>query len=196
MANWAYTDYVVQGNKEALQRVYDAIKKHPVQKDSSEDWEGNVLHALNIDFENMKVRDNVPYMRGFIQQETVELKDDVLCFSAEEAWGATDFADVLNAKLNDIDVLYYVQEEGGCIYATNDKDGEFFPDRYHVDACIDGNYHYEYFVNEEELYEWLKRISDGKITDGESVDKFNKEFENSDDYDSNFIRIHEIEIVD
>ena len=192
MANWAYTDYVIKGSKEAVKRIYDAIKKHPIQKDSHPDWEGNVLHALNIDFENIESN---PYMRGFIQQDIVELKDDVLIFSAEEAWGATDFADVLNAKLDDIDVLYYVQEEGECIYATNDKDGEFFPDRYHVDACIDGNYHYEYFVNEGELYKWLKRISDGKITDGVSVDKFNEEFENSDDYDSNFIRIHEIKII-
>ena len=190
MANWAYTDYVIKGNKEAIKRIYDAIKKHPIQKDSHPDWEGNVLHALNIDFENIESN---PYMRGFIQQDTVELKDNVLIFSAEEAWGATDFADVLNAKLNDIDVLYYVQEEGEGIYATNDKDGEFFPDRYHVDACIDGNYHYEYFVNEEELYKWLKRISDGKITDGVSVDKFNEEHEDSDD---NYIFIHEIKIIE
>ena len=195
MANWAYTDYVVEGNIETIKRIYGAILKHPVQKDSHEDWEGNILHALNIDFENMKIGDSEPYMRGFIQQDTVEMSDSTLTFSAEEAWGATDFADVLNEKMEDIKVFFYVQEEGMEVYATNDKEGKYFPDRFYVDTCIDGNYDSDYFKTEEKLYEWLSRKTDGKVTDGESIDKFNEEFENSDGYDSNFIRIHEIEIV-
>ena len=60
MANWAITDYVIEGSKESLKRIYDAIKNHEVEEESDNDWEGNILNALGIDW------DRELYMRGFM----------------------------------------------------------------------------------------------------------------------------------
>ena len=54
MANWAMTAYVIEGDKQVLEKIHHAIKHPKVIKDSSEGWEGNVLAALGIEWENRK----------------------------------------------------------------------------------------------------------------------------------------------
>lgn len=196
MANWASTDYVIEGSKEGIQRIYDAIKNHPVQEDSAENWEGNVLHALNLNFEKMKINDSTPYMRGFIQEDTVELIDNILTFGAEEAWGATDFADVLNIRLRDIKVFFCVVEPGCEVYATNDREGKYFRNKWYADVCINGEYDTDYFTTTESMLEWLEKKTYGKIKTIDDIDKFNEEYEEEGKEDENFICIHEFSIVD
>ena len=196
MANWAYTNYVIEGPHETLEKIEKAIVHHPVEEGSSDDWEGNVLRALDIDWEPNTPDGKGYYMRGFIQEEPW-WDGDTLRFYAQEAWGATDFHKVLEKNLPDIKVFYSVEEEeGGDVYATNDKEGKYFPERYYVDTCIDGNYQSEYFTTEEDIYKWLKEITKGRVTDKKSVDDFDSDYEDSEAYDENYINIHEFAIVD
>ena len=185
MANWAQTDYVIEGPEDILDRIEKAIEKHGVRLDSSDNWEGNILDTLGIEFEN----DN-NYMRGFIEDST-RLSDKSLSLYAEEAWGPTDFSHVLENNLP-VKVYFQVEEPGCEVYATNDKDGKHFPDRYVIDMNYYGNWDTEYFHRKEDVMEYIRNRTDGKICTEEDIDKFNEEHETGDD----FISIHEVEIVD
>ena len=198
MANWASTAYAIEGPKETLQKIEKAILEHPVEEGSSEDWEGNVLTALGIEWENKKPDGTGYYMRGFIRMDVEPwyTESGTLRFDAEEAWGATDLNEVLEKNIPDIKVFYVVEEPGEEVYATNDKEGKYFPDRYYVDTCIDGNYQSEYFQFESSVYKWLHDITDGRVNSEEGVEKFNSDYEDSDADDENFIYIHKFAIVD
>ena len=121
MANWARTDYRIEGNQKDLQEIYNLCKafdnsERPVMEDgASKDWEGNIILALGIE-------KGESYLRGFIQ--SCELSDGLLCIEAEEAWGATDFRHLLEKHYNGMKVYYIVEEDGCEVYATNDIDGK------------------------------------------------------------------------
>ena len=197
MPNWAYTSYAVEGPKETLQKIEQAILHHPVREGSSKDWEGNVLDALDIKWVSRdQDRENGLYMRGFIHEKPWWIDDShsALRFCADEAWGATDLNEALEQNLP-VKVFYSVEEEGEGIYATNDKEGKYFPDRLYIDTCIDGNYESEYFPTDEEALEWLRGHTKGKIKDWDDIDKFNEEYETLGTDDDNFIFVHEFKIV-
>jgi len=196
MANWAITSYAIEGPKETLEKIEKAILEHPVEEGSSEDWEGNVLKALNIDWEPNTPDGKGYYMRGFIQEEPWYDDKCALRFCAKEAWGATDFNEVLEKNIPDIKVFYSVEEEGGDVYATNDKEGKYFPDRYWVDTCIDGNYQSDYFQFESSVYKWLSGLTDGRVKSPEDVYKFNSDYEDSDACGENYIHIHEFNVIE
>lgn len=46
MANWAFTEYAIEGPKETLQKIEQAILHHDMEEGSSKDWEGNILNAF------------------------------------------------------------------------------------------------------------------------------------------------------
>ena len=207
MVNWAITDYVIEGPKEILKKIYDAIKHHDVQKDSSDNWEGNILNALGIKWEERKmeqkgnqVKFSGYYLRGFISEiDDIEFnseKDIALRFYAEEAWGKTDFNILLEQTFPDIKVYWVVEEESEDIYATNDKEGKYFTDRYYVDTCIDGNYEAEYFSKEDSMYKWLSHITGGRVKNLQDVEDFNADYEDSDGCDENYIEIHKYDVCD
>ena len=69
MANWAFTEYVIEGPKEILLRIENAIL-HPIQPEGAdENWEGGVLKALGLTWEERKPDGTGKYMRGFINEE-------------------------------------------------------------------------------------------------------------------------------
>lgn len=194
MANWAYTDYVIEGPAETLQKIEKAIKEHPVQENSQEDWEGNVIIALNGNI-NWKPAEN-RYMRGFINMESVFLDEEegVLKFGAEEAWGVTDFNRELEELFPDIKVYWVTEEQNEAIYVTNDKERKYFPYRFYVDTCIDGNYAVEEFKYKSDVFKWLHKISNGKINTEKKVENFNNKAD--EECSDDFIHIYEYEVVD
>lgn len=195
MPNWAYTSYAVEGPKETLQKIEQAILHHPVREGSSEDWEGNVLDALDIKWISRdQDRKNGLYMRGFIQEEPWWAENDtVLMFCAEEAWGVTDFDEALMSAIPDIKVYWATEEEGMGIYATNDKEGKYFPDRFFVDTCINGNYQSEHFKTGKDVYAWISKLTEGKVKTEEDVEAFNDDVDRDPD---DFIFVHEYRIID
>lgn len=186
MANWASTDYVIEGSKESLTKIYEAIK-HPDTSEGSKGWEGGVLKALGIKWDKKK------YLRGFIQdvEEFNPEEDYNLSFYAEEAWGVTDFDEILKNNFPDIKVYWRTEEPGMEVYETNDVEGEYFNERYYVDTCINDNYHSDYFIEKASVYQWLSKITNGEIKTIEDVCNFNKEKEDTDDY----IRIYNFKVV-
>jgi hypothetical protein len=203
MANWAYTSYAIEGPKETLQKIEQAINialdkeeykgSEPLNKDATEGWEGNMLIALGIEWEDRKPDGTGVYLRGFIDYEAW-WDDGSLRFNAEEAWGATDLNEVLEKNIPGIKVYYSVEEEGCEVFATNDKEGKYFPERYWVDTAQDDIYNSEYFITEEAMYKWLDEKYGVKSE--EEVAAWNANYEATGDECENFIYIHKFEIED
>lgn len=200
MANWAYTVYAIEGPKNTLARIYNAIMHHEVEEGSDDDWEGNVLKALGLKWlDRSEDREKGKYMRGFlIDTKGIQFnpeEDTVLKFDANEAWGVTDFDEVLMENFPDIKVYWTSEESGMEVYQTNDKEGKYFNDRFYVDLAINNIYDFNYFSDEKSMWQWLSDKVSG-LTSREAVEKWNEAHEESGDDDENFINIYEFKIID
>ena len=185
MANWASTNYVIEGSKETLQKIEEAIVKAINTKDNKYE-EYKVCDILGVPYEL-----GVTSLGGLIEEEPWYDDSGSLHFYAEERWGLQDFNDLLEKKFPDIKIYWIVEEPGCEVYATNDKDGKYFPDRFYADTCINGIYQSEYFTTEEEMYKWLSENTNGKIKSLEDAENFN---ESPDTPKEDFISIHEFEV--
>lgn len=188
MANWAISTYQIEGDKNTLKTIHDIYrefmnKTRPFKEGSCESWFGNLFHAIN------KPIPKDYYMRGFIEEMELSNDGQLLTINAEEAWGATDFRRMLKKCYPQL-TIYYIVEEPGCeVYATNDAEGKYFPERIYIDACNDGNYISDYFNNDDDAEAWVKEhfgISK------EEIEKFNDDHEDDDD---NFIYWNEYTIT-
>lgn len=192
MANWASTSYRIEGSKEDLEKVYNVIdefmseRRKPIEVNASSEWEGNIIRALGATDEQMKNN----YLRGFIEE--YEMDGDIIRIEAEEAWGTTDFRQVLAQLMPEL-TIYYIVEEPGCeVYATNDADGKYFPERFYVDAYVNGDYQSEYFETEEQAMTYVANLLGKKEVSKNELENWNECHEE----DNNFIYIHEFEIVE
>lgn len=191
MANWASTSYRIEGSKSDLQRVFNVIddfmseRRKPIEEDASKEWEGNIVKALGATDEQV----SKSYLRGFIQD--YEKDGDNIRIEAEEAWGATDLRHVL-AQLMPGLTVYYIVEEPGCeVYATNDDEGKYFPERYYVDTCIGGNYYSDYFKKEKEAMKFAALMLGRETISKEELESWNEDHGAEGD----FIYIHEFKYV-
>lgn len=188
MANMAMTSYRIEGPKETLERINDAIVEALSDKHY---WtEAKVLMLLGYaenELEGKRVGGEI--------EEKPSLGENTLEFYAEERWGLQDFNELLEAKFPDIKV-YWIVEESGCeVYATNDKEGKYFPERYYVELCLDDQIEMEYFKDEKSMYKWLSEKT-GRNMDAEEVKEFNVDYDDEALDDENFIHIHKFEVID
>jgi len=190
MANWASTSYRIEGSKSDLEKVFNVIegfmtgKQKPSVDTSCQDWEGNIVKALGAADEQLSKN----YLRGFIQE--YEMDGDTIRIEAEEAWGATDFRQVLAMLMPEL-AIYFIVEEPGCeVYATNDDEGRYFPERFYVDACVNGDYRSEYFETEEQAMAYAAELLGMEKMTQAKLESWNEDQEGDD-----FIYIHEFEIV-
>lgn len=174
MANWASTSYVIEGSKAEVSKVYQVI----------DDWEGNIVKTLGATDEQMK-----KYLRGFIQW--FDFDGCVLRIDAEEAWGATDFYEVLGELMPNLTIYFSVEEPGCEIYATNDADGKYFADRFYVESAVNNNYAHEYFTEKKDAMSYVAELLGRENVSKEELDKWNEEQE---DYDA-YIYVHEYKVV-
>lgn len=188
MANWASVSYAIEGSRETLQKIEEAILMAMATKDNKYE-EYKACKNLGITFDDTKV-----YLGGTIEDEPWYDDGGALHLYAEERWGLQDFNDLLEKHFPDIKVYWVVEEPNMKIYETNDVEGKYFSDRFLVDACIDGIYFYEYFKDEPSIYKWLSGKTGGRINSKEAVTKFNSVCENSED-DDNYIYINKFKVV-
>lgn len=190
MPNWCFTSYRIEGKPETLKKIYDAILHHEVQKNSSPNWEGNVLKALGITWED-KPSDNAnrKYLRGFIQ-ESPSLGENVLEVYAEEAWQVSDFGELLEENFSDVKVYYSGEEQDMDYLVTNDSEGKYFRCRAIVECCINDEYKHEEFTSIEKAYQWIYDNTPCKTK--EDIENFGSDSKDSPD---DFINIYEYKIV-
>lgn len=192
MANWAETSYFIEGDKNDLKRLYDTIDRCFKSIDESDpttpdgDWEEVIALALGATEE--KVENS--RLRGFIKM--YEWSGDVIRLEAEEAWYTSDFRFILQELLPSLKV-YFMTEEPGCeVYVTNDADWKYFPDKFYMEYCINGNIESEYFSNKTDALNCAAKLIGRESIDKEELEKWNKE--NKDE--GSYIYLHEFEIID
>lgn len=169
MANYVYVNYVIEGPEKDLNKIYNTIKEYGLTSDS-DFWEVGLLDSLNIEWEKEKY-----YIRGFILKNTAELNNGVLSFDAEEEWGLSEFNIILKRRFPDLTVYYCLEGEQEAIFATNDKEGKYFPERFRVDCCVNGNTEGDYFDSEKIMYHWLANRTQGRVRTHDDVERFNKQ---------------------
>lgn len=183
------TTYVLVGSQADVEKIKSAVEHHESEEGGDPDWEGYTLKALGIT--NLEKRS----IRGFIRDKDyigpIGDGDAQLNLYAEEAWSRTEFAELLGEKFPDVDVWWMAEETGMGIYQTNDSEGGFFPERYFVDTCIDGEYESEYFCDEQAAYAWIAEHSGCK--NAEEVKAWNDARDEAGTED--FIYVHEFDVV-
>lgn len=191
MANWASTSYRIEGSKSDLERVFGVIddfikgRVASTREDATADWEGNIVKALGAMDEEI---DN-NYLRGFIQD--YELDGDTIRIEAEEAWGATDFRHVLGKLMPNLTIYYIVEEAGYEVFATNDTDGKYYPERYLVDAYVKDVDYYEFFETEKQMKSFVSSLLEKEDFTEEDIEAWNEEHED----DGSHINVHEFKYV-
>ena len=192
MANWASTSYCIEGSENELRKIFNVIedfmkeKRKSVEQNASEEWEGNIVKALGATKEQMEKY----YLRGFIEE--YEMKDNIVSIEAEEAWGLTNFRDLLKQLIPNITIYYLVIETDDNVFATNDTQSKYFSERFYVDSFINGDYYSEYFSTEKETMKYIAKILEKKEISKEELENWKKEHKDSEEY----ISIHECAIVE
>jgi len=189
MANIASVAYAIEGQKETLQKINEAI----VIAIHIDDNRYELYKAAK--YLNLPIVDGKTRLGGKISEEpTWDENTGALRFWSEERWGLQDFAELLEKQFPDIKV-YWIVEECGCgVYCTNDKEGKYFPERFWVDTAQDDIYQSEYFTTEKAMYKWLNEKYGVKSE--EEVEAWNANYEATGDDCESFIYIHKFEIED
>lgn len=192
MANWAETCYYIAGDKSDLERLYNTIDKCFKEDDMEDistpggDWEEVIVQALGATEEQI---DN-SYLRGYIKE--YEWYCNTIYLAAEEAWRTTDFRFIIQQLLPSVKV-YFMTEEPGCeVYVTNDADWKYFPDRFYIESCINGNIESDYFSNESDAWNHVSNLLGVDTVDKEVLKEWNEKHHPQGDY----VYLHEFEIVD
>ena len=185
MANMASVAYAIEGSKESLEKIQEAILKGLEDKKYWTEYAA----CRFLGFTEQELDDK--RLDGELYDPEIN-SQGVLMFYGEERWGLQDFHTLLKQKFPDIKV-YWVVEESGCeVYCTNDKEGKYFPERYWVDTAQDDIYQSEYFSTEEAMYKWLNEKYGVKSE--EEVEAWNANYEDSGTDDENFIYIHKFDL--
>lgn len=145
MPNWCFTSFVVKGDPEQRQDLYEKMKALDERKDVlipngfGITWLGNLVTVLNGNWEDV-------YCRGHYFD--LRKDDNVIRFSTETAWSYPDeVISFINTVYPDLIILFMSEEPGMGLYFTNDAGGEFFPDRYILEV---GDEDPEYYSTDDE----------------------------------------------
>lgn len=160
MANYCFTKYAIEGKKEVLEKVANAIN-------CGEGWMKKSIENLGL-----KIDENEYNLACRAEWETgarVEDRDgvSVLFFTQAYPWDHMDVIDWVLAKLGEPDAnIYMLMEifEIG-VHQTNDREGKYFPERYRVFTDKD----------EDDVY---------FLTEEETLAHIRKQYNLSDDYDT------------
>lgn len=151
MPNWCFNNMVVTGDPKQLKDFYNMLKKElsedrEVKTENSWDnmWLGNIFYKYysEEDIKNKDIR-----CRGCINDFDYDESNDTITIQYESAWVSSypSFDLLLNDFFPQL-VEYTIAEECGCgIYINTDTTRKYFPERYMIDCCKNGEYIHEWF---------------------------------------------------
>ena len=176
MPNWCFSSYVLEGSEQEIKELDKTLvklvsrKRPAVKSDFGKNWLGCLVNALGGDWKEI-------YCRGTWDDKN--RTGNILRLTTETAWGPmNEVFDFICQKFPSIKYYFASEEEGMGEYLTNDVEGKYFPDRYHIDLCDpEENYDDEYFTSLEAMLDYinenyhpatpLKRIEDIEDLDDE-----------------------------
>lgn len=193
MPNWASTAYVLKAkDQKQAKDLYDKIdslakmEEPLVENGFGKLWMGCLVNLLGGDW-------NKVYCRGEIID--YNLNDDHVNISCETAWGEMEeFRHFIEQQYPDSKIFYQVEESGNCVYATNDTDGVYFPERF----CLDSYDGLEYFETIKEAAKYIGEIigKDLKPDFGEIENAIDDYMEEHDNSDESWMSFHKFEVLD
>ncbi len=189
MANWCYTNYVFEGNKEEIADMYgkmqslSKMEQSLKENDFDKSWLGNVVSLYGGDWKK------IPCRGDFFNLDKND--DTSLQFTTETAWG--DMDDVWKFVCGQYEsIVYYfsAEEPGTGYYATNDAEGKYFPERYIVEQLEKDT---EYYENEQGLFSVISERTGNPVTNKEEMEKAVEEYNTQNE--GNEIYINEFSII-
>ena len=128
MANICTTNYVIEGEKNELDALYETMKKLQ-ESESSVEYAtelGLLVEALGKDPNEVMCRG------GWTE---LERKDDTLCVTFETAWTPCyEVTNLLKTTYPSLRIYYKAVEPGCEVYLKNDAEGKYFPEA-EEDGC-------------------------------------------------------------
>ena len=114
MANICTTNYVIEGEKNELDALYETMKNLQGQA------LGQLVKALGKDPDEVMCRG---------EWSDLERQDDTLRVTFETAWTPCyEVTDLLKAAYPSIRIYYKAVEPGCEVYLKNDAEGKYFPE--------------------------------------------------------------------
>ena len=181
MPNWCFTSYVVTGDENEVCDLYEKMRSLEEREESlvengfGKSWLGNLVTLLGGDW-------NTIYCRGDWSGLEKDNDNGALRFDTETAWNDPDeVVTFLQGKYPSLEFYFITEEPGMGYYATNDVEGDFFPERYYFSEPDDPEpYNYE----EDEFDDFLRDVGNfvGKELKSieeaqEAVNEYNKDKE-------------------
>jgi hypothetical protein len=167
MPNWCFTNYVLEGEKDEIQDLYDKLmslekmEKPLAESDFGKNWLGCVVTLFGGDWEKVECRGDFSCLE--------KTSDTTISFNTETAWG--DMPEVWKLVLShykSIKCYFCAEESGNCYYATNDVDGVHFPTRFIVEQWEEDT---EYHDDESDLFSDIASRTSEIVTNREEMDK-------------------------
>lgn len=132
MPNWCYSSYAIEGKKKELQSLHSKMKRLENRKKSlvengfGKTWLGNLVTRLGGNWQEV-------YCRG--SWSDLDYNSEILRFNTETAWGPMDQVfKFIKKQYPSLHIYWQAEEDGNCVYATNDVECRYFKDRYKVEA--------------------------------------------------------------
>lgn len=160
MANWCFTNYVIEGDPNEVADLYRKLTNLLEQEDGDyfeKHWLGNIAELFGKSPKEIGCRGSF---------DSLEFIDGCIHFNTETAWAdCSELWDFVCAQYKSVRHYYRAEEGGCCYYATNDKDGKYFPERYLLYISNDDNYYFEQLdealeLASEKLGQELKTIAE------------------------------------
>ena len=174
MANYCDTSYVVEGNKEELDNLYNTMYKlqnmeQPlVENGFGTTWLGCLITELGGNREDY-------YCKG--EWACLERQGDTIKFSTESAWQPPfDTIGLLQEKFPSLS-FYFIAEEPGCeVFLKNDKEGKYFPENYLLFLVLPDNREGEgvRFQSKADAYQYVSEKTGQIISSDEELNAYQK----------------------
>lgn len=193
MPNWAITNYAVKAkDQEQAKDLYEKIDslqrmtKPLVPNGFGKLWMGCLVDLLGGDWKKV-------YCRGEITE--YEYRNDCVYMNCLTAWDETpEFRHFIEETYPGSKAFYQVEECGNVVYATNDKEGVYFPDRYKIDF-YDGC---EYFETIEEAAKYIsEKIGKELKPDYDEIEQAIEDYMDEHGYsDEHWMSFNQFEVLD
>ena len=145
MANICTTNYVIEGEKEELDALYQTMKEQ------QENNLGCLVKALGKNPEEVECRG---------EWTDLERQNDTLRMTFETAWTPCyEVTDLLKATYPSLRIYYKAVEPGCEVYLKNDAEGKYFPET-EEDGCP-----FQLMTEEQEQAQvsLIRGIKDGSV---------------------------------
>lgn len=212
MANYYFSNYVIEGQKAELDEFEAMLKRLEAMEEKDfpikdvawgSCWLGFIVNELGEDPEGYNCKGS--------WYDLVRRSEGTLALSMDSAWWPPeDVMDLVAERWPSLDFYFYREQPESEVFETNDDDGKYFPRRYRLMGylpvknekgemeMIDFE---EYPASEEDVINYVSTNLQHPIESLDEIDEWNEQLEKDaeeglfDDVEDPFIYINEIEVL-